>query len=207
MIHVFIADDHRIVRKGLRALIDDEPDMRVVGEAGDGWDVLRALQRDECTVDVLILDLSMPVLGGFEVLRRAHELRPALQVLVLSMYPREHWETQLQAAGAAGYVSKSDSDTKLIDAIRSIALGNGHFSSDLSDEPSADTSPPHHALTGRELQVFLLVIEGRSVMDIAAALSVGQSTVSTHMARIRAKLKVESVAAMVTYAHREGLIA
>ncbi len=207
MIHVFIADDHRIVRSGLRAVIDEEPDMQVVGEAGNGWDVLHALEQPECAVDVLILDLSMPVLGGFEVLRRARKLRPAVQVLVLSMYPREHWETQMQSAGAAGYLSKSDSDTQLIDALRTVALGEPYFSVLLQDEPTLDTAPPHQALTGRELQVFLLVIEGRSVMDIAAALNLGQSTVSTHMARIRAKLQVDTVAAMVTYAHREGLIA
>lgn len=206
MIHVFLADDHSMMRSGLRRLLNEENDLVVVGEASDGWGVVRAMESSDLIIDVLLLDLSMPKLGGMEVLRRSLALRPQLAVLVLSMYPAEHWAGQLIEAGALGYVCKADSETQLLCAVRTVADGVVWQADAHQHDPLADGGPRHHRLSGRELQVFLLVVSGQSAVEVAAALNLGQSTVSTHLSRIRSKLAVDTLAAMVTYAHREGLI-
>lgn len=202
-IRVFLADDHAMVRAGLRMVFGATPDVVVVGEAGDGWSVVRELAREDLGVDVLVLDLSLPRLNGIEVLERVLQARPGLAVLALSMYPEEHFARTLVASGAAGYLSKSGSEADLVDAVRTVAAGRVFLSRAAA---LARSDRPHHRLTARELQVFLLLVTGRSVTDIAAELDLGQSTVSTHVARIRGKLDVAGVAEMVSYAHREGLI-
>lgn len=204
MIRVFVADDHQIVLGGIVRLLAEFDDIHVVGTATTGRGVIAAIETGEPRWDVLVLDLSLPRVGGFEVLRRALEARSDARVIILSMYPEEQHAEALLAAGAAAYVSKSRPPEELVEEVRRVA--SGHTS---RARPVADVrkeSAPHLRLSTREHQVFLLLIEGRSVAEIAAELDVLSSTVSNHIARIREKLHVGSIADIVRYAHRQGLV-
>lgn len=197
VIRIHVVDDHAILRRGLRDLLDETGDMRVVGESEDGRAALYA-PLDE--VDVLVLDLTLPKVHGSEVLRRVHERRPGLPVVVLSMHPEAHMAARALQDGAAAYVSKDAPPRVLLDAIRAAARGQ-RATAAAPPPPS-----PHASLSAREHQVFTLIIQGRSVGDIAAELDLTSSTVSNHLARIREKLGVQTVAEIVNYAHRTGLI-
>lgn len=204
MIQVLIGDDHAMFRAGMKLVLSEAGDIVVVGEAGDGRAVLRIVEQGEPRVDVLVLDLSMPRLNGLETLDRLRELRPDLPVLVVSMHPEDAYARRVVAAGAAGFLSKSRSERDLVDAVRTVAAGRVYLSRAWSGV--APTRRPHQDLSARELQVFMLVITGQPVTDIAAELDLGISTVSTYIARIRTKLGVGSVAEIVAYAHREHLV-
>lgn len=201
MIRVLLADDHKLVRAGVRMLLEAEADMQIVGDVGDGWDVLRALEAG-AEVDVLVLDLSLPRLTGMEVLGRVREHHPSVAVVVLSMYPEEQYARRVLAAGARAYLSKSRTEHELVDAVRWVAQGR----SLTRPAEATDARPPHERLSLRELQVFMQFVTGHAVADIAAELAVSASTISTYLARIRTKLGVTTQADLVTYAHREGLI-
>lgn len=204
MIKVFLVDDHGVVRMGLRALIAMEPDMEVVGEAPDGWKALDLLGDPALAVDVVTLDLSMPRLHGMEVLERLFVARPGISVLILSMHAEEHLGRALIARGAAGYLSKDRADAELADAVRMVARGRVFMTRRIAGQPT-DPRLPHETLSPREIQVFMLLVEGRQVGDIAAELNLTMSTVSTHVGKIRGKLGVQSIAEIVGYAHRHGL--
>lgn len=208
MIRVFIADDHSIVRHGLRELIASTPDMTVVGEVSDGRQLLNAAPALEC--DVLILDLSLPRVGGQEVLHRLRQLRPELPVLVLSMYPEDQYAIALLKGGASAYLCKDRPSTELLEAIRRVADGRTYFTDTIAEKfltggEGAD-GPPHGKLTAREHQVFTLIIQGRTSSEIAAELDLTAGTVSNHLAKIKEKLGAHSVAEVVKYAYRAGLI-
>lgn len=205
MIRVFIADDHSIVRAGIRHILGLAPDIQVVGEAADGLRVIEQIARAEMPLDVLILDLSLPGLHGLEVLRRALQVRPGLAVLILSMYAEEQYARRVVDAGAAGFLSKDRSDVDLLDAVRAVAQGRVFLSRSASQRVGAAAKAPHETLTAREVQVFMLLIEGRAVGEIAVELGLGISTVSTHLGKIRTKLGVQTIAEIVSYAHRAGL--
>lgn len=209
MIRVYLADDHAVVRAGLQQLISATEDMRVVGSAADGRQVLLEAEGG-AQWDVLVLDLSLPRVSGMEVLRRLRSLRPSLPILILSMYPEDQYAIRLMREGASAYLSKERPPEDLLAAIRRVA-GGGKY---LTDSQAAqivqvkDESerPPHARLSAREHQVFVLIINGRTVSEIAAELDLSTSTVSTHLARIRDKLGARSLAEIVSYAHRAGLI-
>ncbi|MEM9068741.1 MAG: response regulator transcription factor [Myxococcota bacterium] len=208
LIRVLIADDHAIVRDGLRHLIDGQEDMQVEEMASDGEAALAlALEAD---VDCMLLDLSLPKLPGIEVLRQLHAKRPDLPVVVLSMYPEDHLALHLYAIGAKAYVSKERDPRIVLDAIRAAAKGEVFETPELVSlrrNSLSDTERvPHETLTAREHQVFILLIEGQSVSAIAATLDLSVSTVSNHLAQIRTKLSVETVVDIVNYAHRVGLV-
>lgn len=210
MIRVLLADDHAIVREGLRRLLAETGDIVVAGAAADGREALRLALDGGPGWDVLILDLSLPRVGGMEVLRRVRAARPDARVIVLSMYPEEQYALQLRRAGAAAYVSKAMAPESLLDAIRAVAL-RGTWSTPaverrLGASPSGDDAPPHRSLSSREIQVFNLILEGQSVTDIAAQLDLHASTVSNHLRAIKTKLDARSVADIVRYAHHAGLI-
>lgn len=201
MIRVVLADDHAIVLGGLQRLLAETGDVEVVGVASDGRQALK-LCLGGLAWDVLVLDLSLPRVGGIEVLRRVRAARPDAKVVVLSMYPEEQYAPQLRRDGAAAYVSKSRPPETLVDAIRAVSSGEPVT----PEPPAAPDALPHRSLSSRELQVFNLVFEGHSVTDIAAQLDLHASTVSNHLRAIKAKLEVNSVAEIVRYAHRVGLI-
>jgi DNA-binding NarL/FixJ family response regulator len=203
MIRVFIADDHAIVRHGIRQLITSTSDMVVVGEAADGWEVLRAAEQAEW--DLVVLDLSLPRLSGIEVLRRLHAAKPELLIIVLSMYPEDQFAARLRDEGAAAYLSKHRSPEELLASIRAIASGGAEAgASSASAEHSVPL--PHETLTARELQVFTLLIQGCTPSEICAELNLTSGTVSTHVHKIKEKLHAPSIAMIVRYAHRMGLI-
>jgi DNA-binding NarL/FixJ family response regulator len=199
MIRVFIADDHATVRIGLRQVLTELGGFEVVGEAADGRQVLNAPHLGRC--DALILDLSLPVVSGVEVLRRLRDSHPRLAVIVHTMHPESQFKRRVLREGAAAYISKERPPADLIDAIRRAVTG-------ATPEPDAALAeaPPHTLLTQREHQVFSLLILGRQVADIAAELDVHSCTVSNHLARIRARLGVKTVVEIIHYAYAEGLI-
>lgn len=206
MIRIFLADDHPIVRQGVRRTIEEQPDMTVVGEASDGWQVLHA--DDRASWDVLVLDLSLPTISGIEVLRRLHAELPRLRILVLSMYAEEQYAGRLLAEGAAGYVSKDEAPSVVLDAIRAVAARRAWFSPEvLNGLQRQRTEQPHERLSAREYQVFTLLVAGRSVSEIAAELNVSGSTVSNHVTKIREKLGARTVGEIIRYAHQAGFLA
>ncbi len=206
MIRLILADDHAVVRAGIRSVLAREPDLAVLAEADDGWRALAAVEAHP-EADVLVLDLGMPRLGGMEVLRRIQTRGSRLAVLVLSGYSEDQVGAALQAQGAAGFLCKDRAIEDLTIAVRAVARGCGFFSRPLrraSDVPRGLS--PQEILSPRELQVFLLLLEGRSVTVIASELGVTISTVSTYVGHIKDKLGVESVAGIVRYACAAGLV-
>lgn len=209
MIRIFLADDHPVVRQGLRLLIGQQPDMQIVGEASDGRQVLMAEGREQW--NILVLDLSLPRVHGIEVLRRLRAESPQLRVLVLSMYPEDQYALRMIEEGAAGYLTKDLSPEELLHALRTVAMGGTYLGRAVSDQlrKGAGTDrarPPHQNLSAREHQVFTLIFQGRTVTEIAAELDLSVSTVSNHTSRIKEKLGARSIAEIVSYAHRAGLI-
>lgn len=203
MIRVFVADDHAIVRAGIRQVIEATGDMVIAGEASNGRQVLDAAESADW--DVLLLDLSLPRVNGPEVLRRVRERCPGLPVVVLSMYPEVHYAPSLLAAGAFAYVSKEQPITELVDVLRSAALGKPRRH--VQRRVVTEATSPHDTLTAREHQVFMLMIQGSAIAEIAAELNLNHSTISTHAAHVRDKLSARTLADVIHYAHRHGLIA
>ena len=184
MIRIFIADDHAIVRHGLRQLIDAQSDMRVVGEASDGRQVLLAEGKEQW--DILLLDLSLPRVNGIEVLRRLPSELPKLRVVALSMYPEDQYAVRLLEAGAAAYLSKEQPPEQLLAALRKVAAGGAFVSSAISEQLRRGERKksvwPHDNLSAREYQIFTLLLGGRTVTEVAAELNLSASTVSNHLA-------------------------
>jgi len=204
MIRVFIADDHEVVRQGMRHLFDTTSDIRVVGEAVDGRAALQAAENAD--FDVMVLDLSLPKVSGIEVLRRIHKDHPTLPVVVLSMYPEEAFAPRMLNEGAAAYISKERPLADVEAAIRRALIATPHAPRDTGEHARATATQPHEALSAREYQVFLLIVQGRSNVEIAAELDLVASTVSNHLAKVKHKLSARTVADIVAYALRLGLI-
>jgi two-component system invasion response regulator UvrY len=209
MIRVFLADDHAIVRDGLRRLLIETPGMEVAGESATGRGVLDQLGRG-VLCDVLVLDLSLEDMGGVEVLRQVRERAPKLPVIVLSMYPEAQYAVRILRMGAAAYLSKGRSSQELVEAIRTVAQGRRYVTAEAADAlvtaGAATGGPAHERLSEREHQVFLLVAEGLSPGDIAAQLNLAPSTVSSHLIHIREKLGMRTNGEVVQYAFRAGLM-
>ena len=213
VIRVVIADDHAIVRDGLRALVEAQPGLEVVGEAADGQDAW--LRACELKPDVLLLDVSMPAVGGAEAAERVAKDCPSVRVLALSMHEERGYVTRLLRAGAAGYVLKRTATAELVRAIRAVAAGGTYVDPSLAGALLAE--PRHHPrragalasgasaqLTGREDEVLRLVARGHSNKEVAAALDIGVKTVETHKTNAMAKLGIGSRAALVRFALDEG---
>lgn len=208
MIRIFIADDHAIVRHGLRLLLDAQSDMRVLGEAQNGRQVLLADGKQQW--DILILDLSLPKVNGIEVLRRLRTEYPKLKIVVLSMYPAEQYAARLLQLGAAAYLSKDHSSDELLLALRQVACGGTYVSPSagelrLGGEQMAG-GEPHEKLSAREYQIFTLILQNHRVAEIAAELDLAISTVSNHLAHVKDKLGVRSIGEIISYGHHAGLI-
>lgn len=208
MIRVFIADDHAIVRNGLRQLIESSGDMQLAGEASDGRELLASTEVG--SADVLILDLSLPRVSGLEALKRLRELRPKLAIVVLSMYAEEQYAVPVMRAGAAAYLSKDRPGEELVAAIRKAAGGGIYLTETIVAhvlrDPEKRDKLPHETLTAREYQIFTLIIHGSTSTEIAAELDLTAGTVSGHLKRVKAKLNARSVTEIVNYAHRMGFI-
>jgi DNA-binding NarL/FixJ family response regulator len=208
LIRVGIADDHAIVRAGLRQHLSDEVDLRVTGEACNGREALELARGGE--IDVLLLDLSMPGNGGVDALAAIKARFPDLPVLILSGFPEAHYATTLLRQGAAGYLSKECDPDEIVQAIRTVARGRRYITpgvAELLAEGAAGTErPPHESLSERELQVFLRLARGETVGQMAQAMFLSVKTVSTYRTRVLEKLKLQSNSDLTYYALKNGLI-
>jgi DNA-binding NarL/FixJ family response regulator len=209
MLHILIADDHGIVRAGLRMLLDRQEGMRVVAEAEDGVDAVdKALSQKP---DIAILDVAMPRMTGLQAARHIHDQAPEVQVLLLSMHDDERYLLEALKAGASGYVLKRAADTDLVDAVRAVARGNSFISphaegtllKKVLSDPNGD---PTEKLTPREREVVKLIAEAYTNKEIAAILNLAEKTVESHRANVLAKLGMRDRVELVRYAIRRGLI-
>jgi DNA-binding NarL/FixJ family response regulator len=206
---ILIADGHAVVRKGVRQILADEFLGLTVGEASNRSETVSAVRNEPW--DLVILDLSMPGRGGLETLKELRELRPALRVLIFSVHGEEQYAVRALRAGAAGYLAKSGLSDELVKAVRKITEGGRYVSAALAERLAAEVAAPggtapHDTLSDRELQVLCLIASGKSVKEIAAALSLSVSTVSTYRARILEKMKMGSSAALTRYAVEHKLL-
>ena len=203
MIRVVIADDHTILREGLRQLLSSAPDIEVTGEASDGHEVMARVR--ELEFDVLLLDMSMPGRSGIELIKVVKSERPKLRVLVLSMHEETQYAVRAIKSGASGYVTKDSAATQLVTAIRKVASGGSFITAEVAEQLALGAMPdvvgPLHArLSDREYEVFQLLVAGVSVTDIATRLNLSAKTVSTHKARLMEKLGIDNPADLVKYA-------
>lgn len=208
MIRILIADDHTIVREGLKQMLSACADFKVVGEASNGHEVLARLE--DCPCDLLLLDMSMPGRSGTELIRQVKSERPKLQVLVLTMHEEHQYAVRAIKAGAAGYLTKETASDLLVSAIRKVASGGAFITPAVAEQLALDAMPrtsvtPHLALSDREFQVLRLLVAGRSVTDIAEELHLSVKTISTHKARMMQKLDISSQADLIRYAISHNL--
>jgi DNA-binding NarL/FixJ family response regulator len=209
MIRIVVADDHTIVREGLKGLLSAAGDMEVVGEAQNGFETLERVRTLE--FDLLLLDMSMPGKSGIELIKQVRSEKPKLRILVLSMHEEHQYAVRAIRAGAAGYLTKESASRQLVEAIRKVASGGAFISAEVAQElalgamPDAE-GPPHARLSDREFQVFKLIAEGHSVSDIAERLNLSVKTVSTHKANILAKMGMTTQAELIRYALTNRLV-
>lgn len=209
MIRIVVADDHTIVREGLKQLLAAAGDMQVVGEASDGTQVIERVRALD--FDVLLLDMSMPGRSGIELIKQVHSEKPRLRVLVLSMHEEHQYAVRAIRAGASGYLTKESASRQLVDALRKVAAGGAFISAEVAQQlalgamPDAK-GPPHSALSDREFQIFRMIADGLSVSDIAARLSLSVKTVSTHKSNILQKMSMTTQAELIRYAITHRLV-
>ena len=208
MIRVVIADDHTILREGLRQLLGSADDITVVAEAADGHQVIARVREED--FDVLLLDMSMPGKSGIDLIKQVKAEKPKLRILVLSMHEEEQYAVRAIKAGASGYVTKDSAATQLVTAIRKVAAGGAFITAEVAEQLALGAMPdaqgPLHArLSDREYEVFQLLVAGVSVTDIAVRLNLSAKTVSTHKARLMEKLGIDNPADLVRYAMRHHL--
>ena len=207
MINVLVADDHPVVREGLKQIIAQASDMRVGAEALNGQEVIDLLGG--ASFDVLILDLNMPGRDGFEVLRQVRRDHPRLPVLILTVHAEEHVGVRVLRAGAAGIMNKESAPAELINALRRIVGGRKYISEALAERLAFDAGIPglpHEALSDREYQVLCLVASGKTIAEIAQFLALSDKTIRTYRERILAKLGLKNDVELVHYALRHKLI-
>jgi DNA-binding NarL/FixJ family response regulator len=208
MIRVIIADDHPIVRAGMKQVLADSGDIRVVAEADSGEALIQKIQKSD--YEVVLLDITMPGVGGLETLKRIKTLKPNQPVLMLSIHSEEQFALRTMKAGAAGYLTKGSAPEELVKAIRQVAGGRKYISPDfvekLADELHHNLKRlPHERLSDRELQVLCMMANGKTVSAIAAELNISVKTVSTYRTRIIEKMGLSTNAEIIGYAIRNNL--
>ena len=212
MISILLVDDHSVVRRGLRAVLEAVPDFRVVGETGDGLEAVRLVE--ELRPQILVLDLMMPGVGGLEVARQVTHRFPATRVVILSMHANEAYVLEALRNGARGYVLKDAGGGELVQAVRAVVAGGQYLSPPLSERAveayveRAKSAPidPVGALTTREREVLGLAAAGQSSADIAARLGISLRTAETHRANLMRKLGLHSQTELVRFAIRQGIL-
>ncbi len=209
MIRVLIADDHAIVREGLKQIVADTTDVVVAGEAANGHEVFDYLRRAAC--DVVLLDIAMPGKDGLDTLKELKAARPQLPVLVLSMYPEDQYAVRLLKAGASGYLTKESAPDELIAAIRKVSKKGKYISAALGEKlafllDSGGGQPPHERLSDREYQVMLMIAGGKTATAVAEIMCLSVKTVSTYRARALRKMGMRNNAEFTFYAMKEGLL-
>ncbi|MFC1764170.1 response regulator [Planctomycetota bacterium] len=209
MLKILVADDHTVVRKGLKQILGEVPDMIVAGEASDGLETLHKVREDH--YDMVLLDIAMPGISGLDVLKQLRSERPDLPVLMLSMYPEEQYAVRTLKAGASGYLTKESASDELIAAIRKVCSGGRYVTSSLAEKLAAclgthSDTPVHEKLSDREYQVVCMIASGKTVTEIAEALSLSVKTISTNRSRALTKMGMKTNAEITYYAIKHGLV-
>jgi two-component system, NarL family, invasion response regulator UvrY len=209
MIKILIADDHAIVREGLKQIVADTSDMVVAGEAMDGQEVLEQVRKEDW--DLILLDISMPGRGGIDTLKELKIEKPKLPVLVLSMYPEEQYAVRALKAGASGYLTKESAPEELIEAIRKVSRGGKYISPSLAESLAFHVGGDveralHETLSNREYQVMLMIASGKTVKEIADELSLSVKTISTNRVRALRKMGMKNNSEITYYAIKHGLV-
>ncbi len=209
MMRIVIADDHAIVRHGLRQIVEDEQDMCVVGEAGNGEELVALLRQQPC--DIVVLDVSMPGASGLDVLKWIKADHPRLPVLILSIHPEDQYAVRVLRSGAAGYMTKDSAPEELVKALRKVSHGGRYVSEAFAEKlllelDSDGEKKVHDTLSDREYQVMCSIARGRSVAQIAEELSLSVKTISTYRTRILEKTKLRSNADIIHYAIQNNLL-
>ena len=207
-IKVLVADDHEIVRQGLKTIISEHSGLSIAGEAENGNQVLKIVKKTK--VDVVLLDFDMPEKNGLDTLVELKALYPKLPVMILSIFPEDHYGTRFLKAGASGYLQKSSATDKLIDAIRKVFNGGKYISSARTDKLVTGLNKDkeqflHESLTDREFQVFRLLATGKKLKEMADELCLSINTISTYRSRILQKMDLKSNADVIRYAIENGL--
>lgn len=208
--HILLADDHAMFRQGIKRIIEESDNLKIVGEVGDGLELLEFLKNR--SVDMVILDISMPNMRGIEATREAKVIRPDIKVLILTIHKNTEYVQHSIKAGADGYLIKEDSDTELLTAINKVLQGERYISHDLSLELADNflrkgrkgAKHPFDRLTIREREVLKLIAEGKSSKDVAGLLFISPRTAEHHRANIRKKLGIQSTADLTKYALKKG---
>ncbi|HSD37211.1 MAG TPA: response regulator transcription factor [Rhodocyclaceae bacterium] len=207
---ILVADDHTLMREGLRRIIEGTPDMLVAAEATNGHEVISHVRKGD--LDLVLLDLSMPGKSGVPLIKQIKEEFPKLPVLVLTMHQEDQYAVRSIQAGASGYLTKESAGTELVTAIRRVASGRLFISPEVAEQLAMNVMPgsskelSHKSLSDREFEVFRLMVEGASVTDVAERLKLSAKTVSTHKARILQKMNMQSLAQLVRYAVEHGIV-
>ena len=204
MIRVLLADDHEIVRDGLKRILGAAGDLQVTGEAADGDEALALVKAHD--YDVALLDMSMPGLSGIDLIKRLKIEKPGLKLLILSMHGEHQYAARALKAGASGYLTKDSAAEKLVSAIRKVAAGGVHVSDAAAAGLVSATRAPHEVLSDREFEVLRLLAGGRSPTEIAGQLHLSVKTVSTHKTHIQEKLGLGGTADLVRYALEHKLV-
>jgi two-component system invasion response regulator UvrY len=207
-IRVFIADDHAIVREGLKMILAEQHDIVLAGEAETGLDAIKLFRKSRC--NVLLLDISLPDRNGIDVLKQIKAEKPELAVLMLSMHREDQYAIRSLKAGASGYLTKQSAPRELVDAIRQVAGGQRYVSAQLAQVLAAQLGedhdrPVHETLSDREYQTLTMIASGKSVGDIAKELSLSVKTISEYRSRLLDKMKLKNNAELTHYAIRNGL--
>ncbi len=208
MIRVFIVDDHALVRRGMKQVLEDALGLAVVGEAGSGEEAARLLQTTPC--DVVVLDLSLPDRPGLELLKQIRADRPQLPVLILTMHREDQYAIRALQSGAAGFLTKDSAPEELVTAVRKVTRGGRYLTPGVAEQVAgrlgAGPEQPHDRLSDREYQVFVRIVAGRALTEIAAEFGLSVKTVSTHRARLLEKMDLRTNAQLVQYAVRHDLV-
>ncbi len=204
MTRIVLADDHKIVRDGLKRILAATSDLQVVAEAADGDELVRLVKADD--YDVAVVDMSMPGLAGIALIKRLKDEKPKLRILVLSMHGEQQYAARALKAGASGYLNKDSAAEMLVGALRKIAGGGMHIGEAAAASLVAAERSPHEALSDREFEVLRLLVEGLGPTEIGERLHLSVKTVSTHKTRILEKLGIGSTAELVRYALEHKLV-
>lgn len=209
MINIFIADDHELVREGLKKILKEESDMMVIGEAQNATEVLAKMRKSNC--DIIILDMNMPGRSGIDLISDLKILKPQLKILVLSIHPEDRYALRTLKAGASGYISKDTALEELVIAIRKIYTRGKYLSTTLAEQLAFDIGSdsnllPHEKLSNRELEIMCMIASNRKIKEIATDLSLSISTVNTYRARIFEKMNIKSIVELTHYAIDHHLV-
>jgi DNA-binding NarL/FixJ family response regulator len=209
VIRIVLADDHTILREGLKQVLRTEGDFEIVAEAQDGNEVMQRVR--DLDFEVLVLDMSMPGKSGVEIIKQVKAENPRIRVLVLTMHDEHQYAVRALRAGASGYLTKEGASAQLVSAIRKVAAGGAFISTEVAEQLALNAMPgsqgePHEALSNREFQVFRMLAEGKSVSDIAERLNLSVKTVSTHKANLMQKMGMETTGEIIRYAIARRLV-